>query len=92
MSRSKWKFNYLAQDFISQEREISNNYDNQELILQSRSTYISEEMLGFTVRVYNGMKFFTLTIGKDKLGYRIGEFAPTKKKAAKKKKIKKKKK
>ena len=88
MSRSKWKFNYLAQDFISQEAEIMNN---QEIIVQSRSSYISEEMLGITVRIYNGIKFFTITIDNDKLGYCLGEFAPTKKKAAKKKKIKKKK-
>jgi small subunit ribosomal protein S19 len=63
----------------------------QEYIVQDRATYITEEMLGLTLCVYNGMKFFNILIENDKIGYRIGEFAPTKKKAAKKKKVKKKK-
>jgi len=82
MSRSRWKFNYLGQDFISQQTE---NINNLEFTLQSRSTYITEEMVGLNIRIYNGMKFFNVTIENDKIGYRIGEFAPTKKKAAKKK-------
>jgi len=86
LSRSKWKFNYLAQDFISQMDAAP-----QEYILQDRATYITEEMLGFTLCVYNGIKFFNILVESDKLGYKLGEFAPTKKKAAKKKKIKKKK-
>ena len=82
MSRSRWKFNYLGQDFISQQTE---NINNLEFTLQSRSTYITEEMVGLNIRIYNGMKFFNVTIENDKIGYRIGEFAPTKKKLQKKK-------
>jgi small subunit ribosomal protein S19 len=49
----------------------------QEYILQDRATYITEEMLGFTLCVYNGIKFFNILVESDKLGYKLGEFAPT---------------
>lgn len=87
MSRSKWKFNYLAQDFISQNQNQDLSLIK-ELVLQDRATYITAEMVGTIVRVYNGMKYFNLHIEADKVGYRVGEFAPTKKKAVRKKKVK----
>lgn len=85
MSRSRWKFNYIAQDFLMQ---LKNNEKNSNLILRNRATYITEDMLGTIVRVYNGCKSMTIIIDKDKIGSRLGEYAPSKKKAAKKKKIK----
>jgi len=84
MSRSRWKFNYVAQDFHLQFLEnIQTN--SKELIIQDRATYITEEMLGSTVHVYNGLKYFTIQIEPNKIGYRLGEFAPAKKKSCKKK-------
>ena len=47
-------------------------------------------MLGMTFEIYNGIKFITLTITPDKIGYKVGEFAITRKKPIEKKKKKKK--
>ena len=84
MSRSRWKFNYVAQDFNLQYLEnIQTN--SKELVIQDRATYITEEMLGNTIHVYNGLKYFTIKIESNKIGYRLGEFAPSKKKVVIKK-------
>ena len=83
MSRSRWKFNYLGQDFLSQLSTTENA-----IIVQDRATIITSDMLGTLVRVYNGIKFFNILVENDKIGYRLGEFAPSKKKAARKKKVK----
>ena len=88
MSRSSWKFNYLAQDFMAQEQDYLRT---KEIIVHNRASYITEEMVGYTVKVYNGMKFFSFIIENDKIGHHVGEFSPTKKKATKKKKTNKKK-
>jgi ribosomal protein S19 len=45
-------------------------------------------MLGIRISVYNGVRFFSFTVDKGKLGYCVGEFAPTRKKPIQKKKKK----
>ena len=55
---------------------------------ETRSTKITEDMVGFQIKVYNGIKYFSFFIENDMLGHCVGEFAPTKKKALKKKKVK----
>jgi ribosomal protein S19 len=44
-------------------------------------------MVDFYLKVYNGMRYFSFVIENDKLGFLVGEFSPTKKRAFKKKKI-----
>jgi small subunit ribosomal protein S19 len=48
-------------------------------------------MLGLTINVYNGLRFFSIIVSLDMLGHRLGEFSPTRKKpiAKKDKQIKK---
>jgi len=84
MSRSRWKFNYLGQDFLSQ---LPMNTEAA-IVVQDRATIITLDMVGTLIRVYNGIKFFNVLVENDKVGYRLGEFAPSKKKAARKKKVK----
>jgi ribosomal protein S19 len=45
-------------------------------------------MLGLRFFVYNGIRFFSLEVTTEKLGHRLGEFSPTKKKPIAKKKKK----
>jgi ribosomal protein S19 len=42
--------------------------------------------LSFKFYVYNGIRFFCIEVNSEKVGYRLGEFAPTKKKPIPKKK------
>lgn len=86
MSRSKWKFNYIGSDFrniqLLKEEDASIDF-----VLQKRATQITEDMVDFYLKVYNGMRYFSFVIENDKLGFLVGEFSPTKKRAFKKKKI-----
>ncbi len=45
----------------------------------SRSSMITPEMIGYTFGVHNGRNFIEVKIMEDMVGYRLGEFAPTRK-------------
>ena len=45
----------------------------------SRACTISPEMIGFTFGVHNGKDFTSVYVTEEMVGYRLGEFAPTRK-------------
>ncbi len=45
----------------------------------SRSSQISPEMVGFLFGVHNGKTHIEVRVTEDMVGYRLGEFSPTKK-------------
>jgi small subunit ribosomal protein S19 len=45
----------------------------------SRASVISPEMVGFTFGVHNGKQHLEVLINEDMVGYRLGEFSPTRK-------------
>ena len=45
----------------------------------SRACTISPEMVGFTFGVHNGKEFVNVYITEEMVGYRLGEFSPTRK-------------
>lgn len=45
----------------------------------SRDSTITPEMIGYTFGVHNGKNFIEVKIAEDMVGYRLGEFAPTRK-------------
>ncbi len=45
----------------------------------SRDSVITPEMVGFTISVHNGKTHVPVSIVENMVGYRLGEFAPTKK-------------
>ncbi len=45
----------------------------------SRASMIIPEMVGITFEVHNGRGFTTVKPSEDMVGYRLGEFAPTRK-------------
>lgn len=75
MSRVSWKPLYIHNDFIKQKTT-----NTSEIILFNRATVITKSMIGTKVQIYNGVRFFPITITSDMLGHRVGEFAPTRKK------------
>lgn len=90
MSRSIWKPQYIANDFFLQ-YNFEEKKQSTDFILYNRATKIHKKMIGLTLQVYNGIRFFSLFISRDMVGHSVGEFAPTRKKPIqKKKKIKKK--
>jgi small subunit ribosomal protein S19 len=51
----------------------------------NRATVLTEKMIGYKISVYNGMRFYTITVSSDMLGHRVGEFSPTRKRPIPKK-------
>jgi small subunit ribosomal protein S19 len=45
----------------------------------SRASEISPEMVGYTFGVHNGKTFIDVRVSEEMVGYRLGEFSPTKK-------------
>ncbi len=43
----------------------------------SRRSTILPEMLGLTFAVYNGQKFIPVFVTEDMVGFKLGEFSPT---------------
>ena len=87
MSRSSWKPLYIKNNFLQSSKNLN-------LKIFDRGQIISKEFLNNTIKIYNGIKFFEVLVTEKMLGYKVGEFAPTRKIPLHKKKklIKKKKK
>lgn len=45
----------------------------------SRTSVITPEMVGFTIAVHNGRTHVPVSLVEDMVGFRLGEFIPTKK-------------
>ncbi|OGD65454.1 30S ribosomal protein S19 [Candidatus Berkelbacteria bacterium RIFCSPHIGHO2_12_FULL_36_9] len=45
----------------------------------SRRSTIFPEMVGFTIGVHNGKEHIPVLVTEDKVGHKLGEFAPTRK-------------
>lgn len=54
---------------------------------QSRNDTISSSLIGRSVQVYNGNKFKTVFITRDKVGFHYGQFSFTRKNGKKKEKF-----
>lgn len=57
-------------------------------LVYQRSSTILPEMIGNNVKIHSGQKFVKFIITEHTVGYKFGEFAPTKKRALYKKKKK----
>ncbi|EKE89556.1 ribosomal protein S19 [Helicobacter pylori R038b] len=51
--------------------------DNRPIKTWSRRSTILPEMIGFTYNVHNGRVFIPVYITENHVGYKLGEFAPT---------------
>ena len=69
MGRSIWKIQYLNPKFINIQKKIVTTY--------SRGETIKPEYVGITVKIHNGIRFYELKINEKMIGYKFGEFSPT---------------
>ncbi len=79
MSRSLWKPVFLHPQVIE---EIASN----KILVQNRATILTASRIGRRFDIYNGIRWFPIEVTKDRLGHRLGEFAPTRKRPIPKKK------
>lgn len=79
MSRSKWKGSYLQKslliDFLK-----AKNMNKKDIYTYSRKSIIIPLFVGFTFHVHNGKSFIKVNVTKEMLGFKLGEFSPTRKK------------
>lgn len=78
MSRSSKKGPYVDSKLL---KKISSLKPDNKTVIKTwaRNSEISPEMVGFTFGVHNGKDFIEVRVTEDMVGYRLGEFSPTKK-------------
>jgi small subunit ribosomal protein S19 len=80
MSRSKWKGPFLSKELLVTSLKTPK--------IWSRSSSIPESLVGKSVLVYNGRSFVRVSIKRDRVGFKFGEFSFTRKVGGNKKKKK----
>jgi small subunit ribosomal protein S19 len=87
MSRSIWKGPFVD---IKLFKDIKKTNKKQNVVKTvSRCSEIIPGLIGTNFDVYNGKSFSKITIIKEMVGFKLGEFSPTRKKFSFKKKKKK---
>nr|BBQ05362.1 30S ribosomal protein S19 [Hemiarma marina] len=71
MARSVWKGPYVSASLMEKKPEKT----------WSRRSVILPQWVGETIAVHNGKKFIPVEITEEKVGLRLGSFAPTRKSA-----------
>ena len=87
MTRSIWKGNFIHKYLLTSKF----NEDKKKQIWARNST-IPESLVGEPVFIYNGKIFTKIYITREKVGFKFGEFAPTRKFTKKQDKVRSKKK
>ena len=81
MSRSAWKPLFVHPQYIE---GIAIN----EIKRQNRSIAFTKKIIGQIIYIYNGIRWYTITVSDEILGQSIGQFAPTRHQPIYKKKTK----
>lgn len=77
MSRSTKKGPYINQRLLEKVLKMTASGGKQPIKTWARATQIPPEFIGHTFLVHNGKKFIEVFVGEAMVGYRLGEFAPT---------------
>lgn len=83
MSRSKWKGPYIKEDLL---KKVFSKKTKNYVLTKSRSSVIVPGFVGMDFKVYNGKVFYPLKVTDKMVGYKFGEFSPTRKQFSFKKK------
>lgn len=74
MSRSSWKGLYIN-SFIGSNKFLQKS----KKVVWTRNSVIPESLVNQIVHVHNGKTFVKVFISREKVGFKLGEFAPTRK-------------
>ena len=77
MSRSKWKGPYIDHRLLS--KILNQKNTNEAIFTKSRNSVILPNCVGVNVKIYNGKSFYSFKVTKSMIGYKFGEFSPTRK-------------
>ncbi len=77
MSRSIKKGPFIDDHLMKKTLKAKEGKDNRPIKTWARRSTILPEMIGFTYNVHNGRVFVPVYITENHVGYKLGEFAPT---------------
>ncbi|QDY58699.1 30S ribosomal protein S19 [Helicobacter pylori] len=77
MSRSIKKGPFIDDHLMKKTLKAKEGKDNRPIKTWSRRSTVLPEMIGFTYNVHNGRVFVPVYITENHVGYKLGEFAPT---------------
>ena len=78
MSRSLKKGPYVDEKLLKKVKNLKVG-DKTVIKTWARNSTISPEMVGFVFGVHNGKTHIEVFVSEDMVGYKLGEFSPTKK-------------
>lgn len=77
MSRSTKKGPYVQAALLKRVREMNETGEKRILKTWSRSSTIFPDFVGHTFAVHNGKNHVPVFVTEDMVGFKLGEFAPT---------------
>ena len=77
MGRSTKKGPFVAPELFKRVNELNAAGDKKVLKTWSRASTIFPQFVGHTIAVHDGRKHVPVYITEDMVGYKLGEFAPT---------------
>ena len=77
MPRSVKKGPYIAEHLLKKLEKMQRSGQKQPIKTWSRSSTITPDFVGYTVSVHDGRKHVPLFITENMVGYKFGDFAPT---------------
>ena len=77
MPRSLKKGPFVDHHLLKKVELSQKNQDRRAIKTWSRRSVILPEFIGLNIAVHNGNKFIPIFITEEMVGYKLGEFAPT---------------
>lgn len=77
MIRSLKKGPFVAYQLLKKITKLNKDGKKEIIKTWSRSSVIIPEMIGHTISIYNGLRHIPVYISESLIGYKLGEFSPT---------------
>ena len=77
MPRSVKKGPYVEESLLNKLRRMIDSGQKQPIKTWSRRSTITPDFVGYTFSIYDGRKHVAVYITENMVGYKLGEFAPT---------------
>lgn len=77
MARSLKKGPFVDDHLLKKVMKAKEEKSNKPIKTWSRRSTITPDMIGLTMNVHNGRNFIPVYITENHIGYKLGEFAPT---------------
>ena len=77
MARSTKKGPFVDDHLLKKVMKAKEEKSNKPIKTWSRRSTITPDMIGLTLNVHNGRNFIPVYITENHIGYKLGEFAPT---------------